>query len=92
LIIFLKAPSDIQPGTVLTKESDIIATITDARPEISIEYNLDTVSESKYLLETYPDNSVKLVYNGPGGEQTGQDVITIKVSEDCSCIYLGTSV
>ncbi len=78
LLLFIQAQSDIQPGTVLTKQGDIFATVTDESPEIFIEYSLDTL---KYSFEKFPDNSVKLIYNGPGDEDpTDPDVITIKVS------------
>ena len=67
----------------MTKEGDILATVTDASPGVSIEYSLDAVFVLKYSIETFPDNSVKLIYNGPGDEQdTDSDVLTIKVSKD----------
>ena len=67
----------------MTKEGDILATVTDASPGVSIEYSLDAVSGLKYSIATFPDNSVKLIYNGPGDEEeTAPDVITITVSKN----------
>ena len=73
------------PGSSVTLESQVSATITDpVDVTVVIEYQVLQVlgdHAGKYSAGKYGDESLNLVYNGPANTlQDKQDVVTIKVS------------
>ena len=73
------------PGSSVTLESQVSATITDpVDVNVVIEYQVLQVlgdHAGNYSAGKYGDKSLNLVYNGPANTlQDKQDVVTIKVS------------
>jgi hypothetical protein len=64
----------------LTQEGEVIAKVVDETEGVTIEYELVDTLEGKFGVSKYPDDSVKVVFNGPIDPRLEElEYLTVKV-------------